>query len=57
MLIKTKAGQKIEFRQKIDDFGWELIILMDGTEYCLELTDEEIKWIELDLRKRLNIDL
>ena len=53
MEIKTKAGQKIEFRQKLSEFGWELWILSDGREVCLDLTDEEVKWLELDLRKRL----
>ena len=55
MQIITKAGQVIEFRQKIDDFGWELWIRMDGADYALELTDEEMKWILLDLQKRLSI--
>lgn len=53
MEIKTKAGQKIEFRQRIDDFGWDLWILTGKKIIRLSLTDEEVKWLELDLRKRL----
>lgn len=53
LIDQTKAVQKIEFRQKLSEFGWELWILSDGREVCLDLTDEEVKWLELDLRKRL----
>lgn len=53
MIIKTQAGQQIEFRQKIDNFGWELWIQYDGTEIAFEITDEEMKWIKLDLEHRV----
>lgn len=53
MTINTQAGQQIEFTQKIQDFGWILTIRSDGTAYNFDLTDEEVKWIHLDLDKRL----
>lgn len=55
MIVKNQTGQTIEFRQKIDGIGWELWIRYGKKEIAFELTDEEVKWLELDLRKRLNI--
>lgn len=54
MKINTKGSQVIEIRRKNYDFDWELLILIDGKEIILNLTEEEVKWLELDLRKKLN---
>lgn len=55
MQVKTNGGQTVELREKIDDFGFELIIFMDGTEYAIELTRTELHFIELMFRKALKL--
>jgi hypothetical protein len=53
MIIQTKAGQKIEFRQPLDGFGYELYIIMDGEYLAVKLEREEAHLLMLDIQRKL----
>ena len=55
MIIKTKDRQTIEFRREIGTNSWILCIEGGCITYMIGLTDKDIKKIELDLRKKLEV--
>ena len=54
--IITKGGVVIEFKQNIDNFEWLLSLVWaekgKKKELVVVLTDEDMKWLILDLVKR-----
>ena len=55
MQIKLKSGVTIEFREKISDFNFEMVILtVDKKELIVPMDPDEFKWVALHIHRVAN---